>query len=709
MKSIAEEAELDTVLFVAKNGDSFQLWAVEKAGIRPATPEDGEAAECVLRKLALLAPGARAPFGLPESPRTARGRSALQAVDTKERILTPPELEERLQKSNAGTMSDLVRQLASPLGVIPFVGAGMSVPFKFAAWRDFLLDAAPSTALRKRVEKLLDGGDYEGAAEALKRTNEDAFQRRIDSEFCRTLDRNQLEASALSSLPLLTMGPVITTNFDHVLEQVFTAAGRDFEKIILGSSPDPVVAAIQRNDHVLFKIHGDCSDSKTRTFTLGEYETSYGAPPGKKRRASLRSLLELLFSNRPLLILGASLETDRTMEILETLYRRHAALRHYAVLGAYYRRRKLEKRQEQLASLGITPLWYAPKAFGRIGEILREMVERVSTEELGILPTRAAPPALSPTVPSKVRSVGVKPAKPKKAPDPHIQDVATAIRDGSVIFFLGSAVNLDNLPTGSQFYEKLTQRLPVPAFPRHRSDGAQLLEDTQGREALTRAVRSILGEYNPRPTAIHQFIAGLPETLRARNVKNTRQVIFTTNYDTVLESTFDECGEPYHLLMYQSGERPEGRFIHRDPKGHLRALVKPENIRELEPTGASIIVKLDGSVEPLGSVPAGINVTMKDFVVLAERIPEILPTVLRREIARRSFLFLGHGLNELHVEKLVRYACELRKSGSWAVLKLRGDRAAVKALREYWRPCHLELRNAELESYVAALKRAVHA
>ena len=44
---------------------------------------------------------------------------------------------------NAATLRSLVAQVRSVVGVMPFVGAGMSVPFKFRTWKDFLLDQAP--------------------------------------------------------------------------------------------------------------------------------------------------------------------------------------------------------------------------------------------------------------------------------------------------------------------------------------------------------------------------------------------------------------------------------------------------------------------------------------------------------------------------------------------------------------------------------------
>src|SRR4030095_15459629 len=78
---------------------------------------------------------------------------------------------------NPTTLRDLVEQVRSSVGVTPFVGAGMSVPFKFKAWKDFLLEQAPDQKTRAKVEKHLGKGRYEEAAEVLFRVRgRNAFQ-----------------------------------------------------------------------------------------------------------------------------------------------------------------------------------------------------------------------------------------------------------------------------------------------------------------------------------------------------------------------------------------------------------------------------------------------------------------------------------------------------------------------------------------------------
>ena len=68
---------------------------------------------------------------------------------------------------NKGNLRRLVEQLQTPQGVIPFVGAGLSIPLGFPGWTDFLLAEAESAGIRDKVQKLIDNGQYEEAAELL--------------------------------------------------------------------------------------------------------------------------------------------------------------------------------------------------------------------------------------------------------------------------------------------------------------------------------------------------------------------------------------------------------------------------------------------------------------------------------------------------------------------------------------------------------------
>ncbi len=84
---------------------------------------------------------------------------------------------------NRINIAALVEQLQTG-GIIPFVGAGMSVPFGFPDWKSFLMSLAPDDSEKRLIEERLAKGEYEEAAEYLLQSRgSNAFQEAINFTF----------------------------------------------------------------------------------------------------------------------------------------------------------------------------------------------------------------------------------------------------------------------------------------------------------------------------------------------------------------------------------------------------------------------------------------------------------------------------------------------------------------------------------------------
>ena len=122
----------------------------------------------------------------------------------------------------------------------------------------------------------------------------------------------------------------------------------------------------------------------------------------------------------------------------------------------------------------------------------------------------------------------------------------------------------------------------------------------------------------------------------------------------------------FHLLYYQGAGEYEGLFIHRSPGGALAQLTRPANILQLAESG-SVIVKMNGGLAWDPGIPESVLIARGDFERLAGRLPGPLPAFLIC-MRQRSLLFLGHGLAEPDVERLVRLSHgDARETKSWAV------------------------------------------
>jgi SIR2-like domain len=613
------------------------------------------------------------------------------------------DLQTLLEAENAPVIDAIVKSVRSPTGVIPFIGAGMSHDYGAPMWGDFLELAAVTDEDKGEVKRLVKDGEYEEAAQFLDAGPHGAhFRALVTERLDVAVAPERRTAGPLSLLPLLTKGPVITTNFDRVLEAFYEAAERPFagDAWIAGrQQPLRILDAIQQNRHVLIKLHGDVRDALTFTFTALEYDESYGSLE-RGTRGVLTDLGNVIYTNRPLLFLGCSLEKDRTLTVLQQVASQNRFLKHYAVLAAPKTLPELETRRDELKRSGIVPLWFMPGQFDEIAVLLDRLVERaamddVALDEDGELDSSRPADVAYTTISGGFR---IPPQPSRELTESHIREVAGTIAQGELSFFLGAAVHQTRM-LGNQFYEELATRLGVPLPDRNRADVAEQLIDLVGRPALSQAVAAIISSHFNDAWLTHEIIAALGK--RPPADPDRRVVAFTTNYDDVLERTLMAAGVPHHLFLYQPDGPHAGGFLYRSSTGRLRAIVNPEGMYKLD-DAMPVIVKLNGGLDPLRHVRGRFVVASSDFVEFANRIPAALPQVIRHSLQTRSLLFVGHGLFEPDVRAFARYARKQRGGRpSWAVQNVKRDEA-------YWRDsCGVDIREADLNTYLMALHRTL--
>jgi SIR2-like domain len=136
----------------------------------------------------------------------------------------------RGSRQNNYYISLLIKQFRSSVGIVPFVGAGLSKPFGFPLWSEFLRQQADLAGIPDEINELIANGRYEEAADRLiDERDRLRFNDVVRQTFGRT-PLNTLESmSAAAVVPALATGVVLTTNFDRVLESLFRKAKVPFE------------------------------------------------------------------------------------------------------------------------------------------------------------------------------------------------------------------------------------------------------------------------------------------------------------------------------------------------------------------------------------------------------------------------------------------------------------------------------------------------
>ena len=268
--------------------------------------------------------------------------------------------------ANADLLADLERRLTAPhpIPLVPFVGAGLSKSMGFPSWPAFLTTLAKECGTSTQVADLLQRNAYEEAAELVEQAfGPTLFHNRVRHTFGKAKSDACVLKGAVLALPELAAGPVVTTNFDRVIERVFEEAGAAFEHVAWGSQVDHMRQALQENAPFLLKLHGDSEERTGRVLTRSEYDRHYGPTDP----AGLRAQLARAFQGRTFLFIGCSLAADRTMTVLADVLEQASGLEHFALVERPDDDAVFFARQRWLSEHAILPIWYPNGAY-ELGE-----------------------------------------------------------------------------------------------------------------------------------------------------------------------------------------------------------------------------------------------------------------------------------------------------------------------------------------------------
>lgn len=229
--------------------------------------------------------------------------------------------------------------------VMPFVGAGMSLPSDYPGWTTFLYKLREETRIDKpTLDQLISDGKYEEAAQILSSGYpHGSFQEKIEITFGK---RNTIYGPIQKLPKMFPNSSIVTTNFDD--------QSKPFEKTLAGIEAVELPNYLGENKRVLVKLHGSAERSHGRILTLDEYNAHY------QKGTSLESVIDAI-STKSLLFIGCSLTVDRTVQALASIVTRKGhghCPKHYAFVSLGENDDRLARR-DQLVAANIYPIWYA--------------------------------------------------------------------------------------------------------------------------------------------------------------------------------------------------------------------------------------------------------------------------------------------------------------------------------------------------------------
>ena len=220
----------------------------------------------------------------------------------------------RLYMQNKRAFQGIQEQLAKN-NLIPLFGAGFTGA-AYLGWSSLLKEMAkPFPNCQTQLEDQLNAGQFEEAASTLcEEMDEFEFQEELYQTFGPHTVPDAMEklTPARKAIPRIFNGPMMTTNVDLCLEEIY---GHRLEVLCPHTKYHLPQAdrALQTAAPILFKLHGSVSDREHMVFTKEDYDTVY---PCSQEPTPLSETLSSIFHSRPVLFLGCSLDTDRVVQVL---------------------------------------------------------------------------------------------------------------------------------------------------------------------------------------------------------------------------------------------------------------------------------------------------------------------------------------------------------------------------------------------------------
>ncbi len=265
--------------------------------------------------------------------------------------------------------------------ITPIIGAGLSC-WTYPLWAKMLQEQAKNYGVEEEINELLDENKYEEAASKLEeQVTKHGFTRILQRIFDTSLiEKNKANRpNYLKKIPTLFRGPIITTNFDRVIEHLFESCQTRVPDMVVPSDDfqsDKIRTALHQNGPILVKMHGDIEDPSHLVLTKESYDSTYGNDPENPDfELSMPKFLKAVLERNPVLFLGCSLHVDRTCTVVQACaqgVKQFAFLElpketenesdpHHPFLknkDGKFLESFLERYNRIIGDLNITPIWY---------------------------------------------------------------------------------------------------------------------------------------------------------------------------------------------------------------------------------------------------------------------------------------------------------------------------------------------------------------
>lgn len=271
--------------------------------------------------------------------------------------------------------------------VVPFVGAGISMGGGFPTWADHLRQQGRTAGIQaEQVEEWLGKGQYEEVIAHIETQHgREVFAQEIRDVFGK---HGSIQDVTLR-ISELFHDTLITTNYDHLLEQVYDMGGASRVQVINGVT---AMALPDLDKVTIIKIHGDFKDPAHCILGKAHYDAAYGEA-GLDLHRPVPKILARYYRNNSLLFIGCSLHRDRTLQVFQATKAAAGDVlfpQHFAIEQAPEQLEALIARNSELLRFGITAIWYPKGQHAKVEAILRHARSGLNSMNAQVARTRKA-------------------------------------------------------------------------------------------------------------------------------------------------------------------------------------------------------------------------------------------------------------------------------------------------------------------------------
>lgn len=280
-------------------------------------------------------------------------------------------------RDNEKTIQELAEQISKDR-IIPFYGAGISADI-FPTWGRYIesLVEPDDDETRDYVQEQMGKADYdyEGILQYIQEQYHRAFYDKTQEVFDSNKINQEMLRPVIFEFPRLFRGPMITTNLDQVLEWVYQRSGFPLSVGLAGETGF-IHDRMLRSEQCLWKIHGDRDKIDSWVLTKEQYNALY-----VNGDTSFPELFQVFLRYKMLLFIGASLKSDKIVQLLAELYNRDCHICHYAILQAPNDRNQFVAERKRVWNLGVKPIWFTVKDgdYSELDRIIYRLTELVGS------------------------------------------------------------------------------------------------------------------------------------------------------------------------------------------------------------------------------------------------------------------------------------------------------------------------------------------